>query len=857
MRRTTSSAPDSCVVRTWECRPCGRKGHIAKVCRMDSACIHRVSGSHDEGVAAEGVSLEDEGGINGIHSTGEVGKVMGPAVCQCTLLVEGIQIVFEIYSGAAVPVMGLSQFQALFPKIPSRKCYLRLKPASGAELGVEGQAMISVTIGKVNPGEEKVFRLRLFVINSELPYWEGHVFDSNRQAKISYFKAYMVMKPGVAPIFRKAYDVPFKIRDWVKEEIDKLVEQGIFEPVRHSQWASPLVVDPKKNGELRLCIDYKSTVNTVIELDQYLLPRLDDILSGLSGGKVFVTLSVMDSVFQGVEGIQCYIDDVVIAGKSLRNGQAKSEAVMARLDRYGIRVNLEKCEFFKPSINYLEHKIEESGIRPIEGKLNAILNCPRPTTVQQSKSYLDAQVLRRILGPKVGIPTLAASRLQRWAIILAAYDYNVIYRKTVENADMLSRLPLPTEMMEDTECIVQIESPLNTLEIQVSTEQDTPLQKVKTYTLSGWPEQNEESLKPCFIRRSELSLSQGCLCWGNRVVIPVALREYVLKLLHEQHVGIARMKLLARSQVWWPGIDNGIKELAGYEILILVDSFSQWIEAGPMSNPNAQSTIKKLRGFMAMFGISLELVTDNGPPFQSSKFIGFCRANGIKVTKGPPYHPSSNGLAERGVRTVKESLGKQVVEMLVNHFSETPRVLTRDELEGMIMNFLGVYRNTPNAISRVTQASLILKHQPRSFLSMLNPIFNRRGLIWGKAEPAKSAGMGTFPKFSLFGEVLVKNPKAGLLHFLRGEIKGCLSKTTYQVRLPTGERMVHVYQLKKFTASKAKHPQKLSSANHLWWTPLPITSPPQPNGQGKEKSGYNGMNLAVRTPLPAKGRQPV
>ncbi|XP_046398421.1 uncharacterized protein LOC124165169 [Ischnura elegans] len=62
-------SPDSCVVRTWECRRCGRKGHIAKVCRMDSARIHGVDGRHD-GVAAEGVSLEDEGGINGIHSTG-------------------------------------------------------------------------------------------------------------------------------------------------------------------------------------------------------------------------------------------------------------------------------------------------------------------------------------------------------------------------------------------------------------------------------------------------------------------------------------------------------------------------------------------------------------------------------------------------------------------------------------------------------------------------------------------------------------------------------------------------------------------------------------------------------------------
>ena len=79
-------------------------------------------------------------------------------------------------------------------------------------------------------------------------------------------------------------------------------------------------------------------------------------------------------------------------------------------------------------------------------------------------------------------------------------------------------------------------------------------------TQNGWPINHcaDPDLKPYFTRRHELPVEQGCLMWGLRTVIPPALRQPVLTELHEGHPGIARMKSIARSHVWWPKIDREI-----------------------------------------------------------------------------------------------------------------------------------------------------------------------------------------------------------------------------------------------------------------------------------------------------------
>ena len=95
--------------------------------------------------------------------------------------------------------------------------------------------------------------------------------------KLKHITAKFTLKPDAVPKFVKARPVPFSQRDKVGEELDKLEKQGIISKVSHSEWGSPIVVVPKKNGDVRICADFKSTLNPVLIPEQYPLPKIQDL----------------------------------------------------------------------------------------------------------------------------------------------------------------------------------------------------------------------------------------------------------------------------------------------------------------------------------------------------------------------------------------------------------------------------------------------------------------------------------------------------------------------------------------------------------------------------------------------------
>ena len=150
----------------------------------------------------------------------------------------------------------------------------------------------------------------------------------------------------------------------------------------------------------------------------------------------------------------------------------------------------------------------------------------------------DHQPLVTIFGSRTGVPTLAAARLQRWAIILSAYQYEIKFRNSSQHAkaDALSRLPVKRvspaigEEAEVFQLYYFDDLLVTAKQISKATSRDPVLSRVLEFTLSGWPNMvKDENLKPYFGRRNELSADQGCVLWGRRVVIPPSHRKRILE----------------------------------------------------------------------------------------------------------------------------------------------------------------------------------------------------------------------------------------------------------------------------------------------------------------------------------------
>ena len=123
----------------------------------------------------------------------------------------------------------------------------------------------------------------------------------NEPGEINTFEATLHLKENAVPKFCKARTVPFVLKEAIEQELNRLEQDGIIEKVTYSPWAAPIVPVPKGDGRIRLCSDYKVTINPMLEIDKYPLPKPDDIFAMLAGGKYF---SKIDTCISTIEVVQ-------------------------------------------------------------------------------------------------------------------------------------------------------------------------------------------------------------------------------------------------------------------------------------------------------------------------------------------------------------------------------------------------------------------------------------------------------------------------------------------------------------------------------------------------------------------------
>ena len=235
-------------------------------------------------------------------------------------------------------------------------------------------------------------------------------------------------------------------------------------------------------------------------------------------------------------------------------------------------------------------------------------------------------------------------------------------------------------------------------EIRKEQEQDTVCQKLISYCQTGWPDKSnlQGPYKAYAAVMYELSIVQGLLLRGHRIIIPSKMQADIIEKLHAGHQGIAKCRRRAQQSVWWPGLGKTLKERISNcpaccqhksvqvepliptkmpnrpwervatdlfewqksQYLIVVDYYSRYIEVAKLTSTSSPEVIKHLKSVFARHGIPEVIMSDNGPQYSSEQFTDFADQYGFTHITSSPKYPQSNGAAERAVRTIKELLTK-------------------------------------------------------------------------------------------------------------------------------------------------------------------------------------------------------
>ena len=1020
-----------CRFRTYRCHKCSKVGHLQAVCPGDKTTQEANKKVEKQQESKKSRSIQQLQSSDTLYEN-HIWVVTGghKEGYRVQVLINGKPVKMELDTGATVSVMSEKEWNELFQGTDELKPYTGnpLRGYSGQQLNVVGQSTVQVLY------EQQLAELPLVVVAGtkgpallgrnwlaviKLNWSELHRIQSDKLREIlekhaalfekkigtiQGYKADIRLKPEAKPIFKKSRPIAYALQAALTQEIEYLQQEGILEPVEASEWATPLVVVPKANGRLRVCGDYKVTINQCVEKKVYPLPTTEDLFAQIAGGQFFSKLdmsqayqqlaldedskrllvvntprglfrytrlpygvstapaifqSVMDRILQGLP-VACYLDDILIATKTKEEHDQLLEQTLGRLEHTGIKLRQEKCEFYAQQLCYLGHRIDAKGIHPTEDKVQAIKDAPIPENVSQLRAFLglmnyyskfipqaaarlaplykllekntawqwteqctsafqeskllltsdavlahydtkkqlklacdasqyglgavlshvsegeerpiafasrtlskaernygqvekealalifgvkkfhkyvygrpftmvtDHKPLLSILNAKAAVPSVAAARMQRWAMFLAAYQYNIEYKcgKAHANADGLSRLPIEgSEELEDPVAMFQVsfveELPVTATDIARETSRDTILAKVYQYVMEGWPQKVQEGeLKPFYQRKDQLSTDQGCLLWGLRVIIPTNVQARLLNELHTTHPGVVKMKAIARSIMWWPNMDKEIEDVVSscqscaahrsspplaplhvwpwanhpmqrihidfaaieqFQVLVIIDSHSKWIEAVPLRSATSSTTIDALRVFFASFGVPEEIVSDNGPQFTSQEFNHFCVNNGIKHTLIPPYHPATNGAAERAVQVIKQAVKKMDSEL---------------SLKRRLARFLLVYRTTPQATTEMRPDELFLHRRLRTRLTLLQP--SLLATVEKHQHKQKEAHDNGKPLvlFTKGDTVLVRNQK-GTPKWTAGRVLRQKGPVSYLVRVGSRVRYCHADHLLK------------------------------------------------------------
>ncbi|CAF1504501.1 unnamed protein product [Adineta ricciae] len=272
---------------------------------------------------------------------------------------------------------------------------------------------------------EKIEKLTIHIENQsqreklQRILWKyGKLYDLRQPSIIKRLARHAIETGTHPPVYAPPYRVSYKDEQIQKEEIDKLLQQGIIQESK-SPWSSPIVLVRKKDGSVRFCIDFRK-LNNITTKDAFPLPRIDDIFDHLSKAGYYSAIDFKSGYFQGVTNgaptfqrivsqilgparwkySLAYLDDVIIYSTTFNQHLIHLDDILNRLNDANFRLNVNKCQIAKTAIDYLGHHIERSSIRPNADNIRALRECPQPITAKEAFRFLKATEYYRKFIPR-------------------------------------------------------------------------------------------------------------------------------------------------------------------------------------------------------------------------------------------------------------------------------------------------------------------------------------------------------------------------------------------------------------------------------------------------------------------------
>lgn len=422
----------------------------------------------------------------------------------------------------------------------------------------------------------------------------------------------------------------------------------------------------------------------------------------------------------------------------------------------------------------------------------------------------------------------APRRLQGMMMRLLRYDIRVEYKKGTKMhiADMLSRAYLPCAENEQLE-LEQVNAvsylPISDeriIQLRNETRNDQCLEMLKQFIMQGWPKDKHQvpvEISMYFSMRDELSVHDGIIFRGERIVVPNNLRRETKYSIHSTHLGLAGTLARARECLYWPGMSSELTELVkkcsvcinfqknnpketliphelpsrpwekigmdlltfnNTEYLVTVDYYSNFWELDKLKSTRSTAVIQKVKSHFARYGIPNTVISDNGPQFSSVEFSHFARAYDFNHITSSPHYPKSNGKAESAVKSAKQMLKK------------TTRANSDQHLA--LLNI----RNTPSQ-GLPSPAQRMFNRRTRTLLPMTSRLLEpeTRDIKTEKNKMKDNQKMQSFyynkhakdlPKLETGDTVQIKSFDSSPSKWKKGIVSKTISNRSYEVSTDTG-----------------------------------------------------------------------